>query len=155
MFFSKSHPQAEYRLVYKDRAEVKSIPGTSPPEPFTLNRYKEESGFGYARIIFYLLPARDMFEELNGILTESPTSSITEIDSDSEGENFKPVEFMQQDKNAQVTHRETSYYVDCPICWAKFPIEVIDDHVDICAESKEEFPDPFSTAEDSPKEKGI
>ena len=46
---------------------------------------------------------------------------------------------MQQDKNAQVTHRESSHYVDCPICWAKFPIEVIGDHVDICAEAKEEF----------------
>ena len=45
--------KAEYRLVYKDGSEVKSIPGTSPPEPFTLNRYKEESGFGYARIVFY------------------------------------------------------------------------------------------------------
>ena len=142
--------KAEYRLVYKDGSEVKSIPGTSPPEPFTLNRYKEESGFGYARIIFYLLPTRDIFEELNDILTESPTSSITEIDSDPEGENLKPVEFMQQDKNAQVTHRESSHYVDCPICWAKFPIEAIGDHVDICAEAKEEFPDPLSTAEDSP-----
>ena len=147
--------KAEYRLVYKDGSEVKSVPGTSPPEPFTLNRYKEESGFGYARIIFYLLPTRDIFEELNDILTESPTSSITEIDSDPEGENLKPVEFLQQDKNAEVTHRESSHYVDCPVCWAKFPIEVIGDHVDICAEAKEEFPDPFSTAQDSPNEKGI
>lgn len=30
--------KSEYRLVYKDGSEVKSIPGTSPPEPFTLNR---------------------------------------------------------------------------------------------------------------------
>ncbi|XP_068756261.1 uncharacterized protein [Montipora capricornis] len=97
--------KAEYRLVYKDGSEVKSIPGTSPLEPFTLNQYKEESGFGYARIIFYLLPTRDIFEELNDILTESLRSSITDIDSDPE-------------------------------------------------EAKEEFPDPFSTAEDSPNEKG-
>ena len=55
---------------------------------------------------------------------------------------------MQQD-------RESSHYVDCPICWAKFPIETIGDHVDICAEAKEEFPDPLSTAEDSPNENSI
>ena len=33
--------KAEYRFVLK---------------PFTLNRYKEQSGFGYSRIVFYLLP---------------------------------------------------------------------------------------------------
>ena len=100
-----------------------------------------------------MLPTRDIFEELNDIL--SATSAITEIDSHPEGQKLKPVEFMQQDKNAQVTHRESSHYVDCPICWAKFPIEVIVHHADICAEAKEEFPDPFSPAEDSPNEKGI
>ena len=92
--------KAEYRLVYKS---------SQFQGPFTLNRYKEEYGFGYARIIFYLLPTRDIFEELNDIL--SPTSAITEIDSHPEGQNLKPVEFMQQDKNAQVTHRESSHYV--------------------------------------------
>lgn len=60
---------------------MKSIPGTSSPEPFTLNRYKEESGFGYARIVFYLLPTRDIFDELEVILTGSPASSIYENDS--------------------------------------------------------------------------
>ncbi|XP_068697524.1 uncharacterized protein [Montipora foliosa] len=84
-FNKRFDSKAEYRLVYKDGSEVKSIPGTSPLEPFTLNQYKEESGFGYARIIFYLLPTRDIFEELNDILTESLRSSITDIDSDPEG----------------------------------------------------------------------
>ena len=50
------------------------------------------------------------------IYWQSLRSSITKIDRDPEGENLKPVEFMPQDKNAQVTHRESSHYVDCPLC---------------------------------------
>ena len=36
--FDKRH---SYRLLYKDGSCVRSIPGTSPPEPFTLLRDKE------------------------------------------------------------------------------------------------------------------
>ena len=42
------HSQSEYILAFKDGSEVKHIPGVGPEEPFTLRRYKEESGFGYA-----------------------------------------------------------------------------------------------------------
>ena len=45
-FFKKRG--TNYRLVYKDGSEVKSVPGTDPEVPFTLQRYKEESGFRYA-----------------------------------------------------------------------------------------------------------
>ena len=40
----------KYLLVFKDGTEVKMIPGTDPPEPFTLCRYKEVSGYGYSQI---------------------------------------------------------------------------------------------------------
>ena len=43
-------------LVFKDGSEVETIPGTDPPEPFTLCRYKEVSGFGYSRIKLFLVP---------------------------------------------------------------------------------------------------
>ena len=43
--FDKRH---SYRLLYKSL-----VPGTSPAEPFTLLRYKEASGFGWSKIIFY------------------------------------------------------------------------------------------------------
>ena len=38
--FDKRH---SYRLLYKDRSHVLSIPGTSPPEPFTLLRFINSS----------------------------------------------------------------------------------------------------------------
>ena len=59
---------SHYRLVYKDGSEVKFIPATHPEESFTLARYKEESGFGYARIAFYLLEVGDIFDQLKETL---------------------------------------------------------------------------------------
>ncbi len=37
-----------YVLVFKDGTDIEVIPGTDPPEQFTLLRYKEVSGFGYS-----------------------------------------------------------------------------------------------------------
>jgi hypothetical protein len=47
---------SNYMLAFKDGGDIEFIPGTDPPEPFTLQRYKEVSGFGYSRIYLYLLP---------------------------------------------------------------------------------------------------
>ena len=46
---------SNYMLAFKDGGDIEFIPGTDPPEPFTLQRYKEVSGFGYSRIYLYLL----------------------------------------------------------------------------------------------------
>ncbi|CAB3985607.1 G2 M phase-specific E3 ubiquitin- ligase-like isoform X2 [Paramuricea clavata] len=51
-----------YMLVFKDGGDIEFIPGTDPPEPFTLQRYTEVSGFGYSRIYLYLLPIFDEAE---------------------------------------------------------------------------------------------
>ena len=64
------HSQAEHILAFKDGSEVKQIPGVGPEEPFTSRRYKEESGFGYARITLYLLPEGDIFEDLRRYVDE-------------------------------------------------------------------------------------
>ena len=64
------HSQCEYILAFKDGSEVKHIPGVGPEEPFTLRRYKEESGFGYARITLYLLREGDIFEDLRRYVDE-------------------------------------------------------------------------------------
>ena len=64
------HSQSEYFLAFKDGSEVKHIPGVGPKELFTLKRYKEESGFGYARITLYLLPEGDIFEDLQRYVDE-------------------------------------------------------------------------------------
>ena len=52
--YNKIFRAGEYCLVYKDGSDVDVIPGTD--EPFTLRHYKEELGFGYARINSFLLP---------------------------------------------------------------------------------------------------
>jgi hypothetical protein len=51
-----------YMLVFKDVGDIEFIPGTDPPEPFTLQRYEEVSGFGYSRIYLYLLHIFDEAE---------------------------------------------------------------------------------------------
>ena len=43
----------------KESSIVDSVPGTDPPEPFTLQKFKEVSGFGYSRIYLYLIPDTD------------------------------------------------------------------------------------------------
>ena len=53
---------SNYMLAFKDGGDIEFIPGTDPPEPFTLQRYKEVSGFGYSRIYLYLLPIFDEAE---------------------------------------------------------------------------------------------
>ena len=67
--YNKRFRAGEYRLVYKDGSDVDVIPGTD--EPFSLRRYKEESGFGYARINLFLLPVGSIFDELQESLQET------------------------------------------------------------------------------------
>ena len=55
---------------------MKIVPGTELKEPFTLRRYKEESGFGYATITLYLLSELDLFEELRGIWMKSTMKCV-------------------------------------------------------------------------------
>ena len=57
--YNKRFRAGEYRLVYKDGSDVDVIPGTD--EPFSLRRYKKESGFGYARINLFLLSVGNIF----------------------------------------------------------------------------------------------
>ena len=83
-FFKKRG--TNYRLVYKDGSEVKSVPGTDPEVPFTLQRYKEESGFRYAWITLYLLDIGDVFNQLQEVLCrEGSESSSSGSESDQDG----------------------------------------------------------------------
>ena len=69
--FNQRFDQNErYTLIFKDGSEATHIPGTNQEEVFTLKRYKEESGFGYARITLYLLP-RPIPRSSGGMLTNS------------------------------------------------------------------------------------
>jgi hypothetical protein len=55
-FNKRFDSESNYQLIFKDGSNVNFIPGTDPPESFTLQRYKELSGFGFSRIVLYLSP---------------------------------------------------------------------------------------------------
>lgn len=55
-FNKRFDSESTYQLIFKDGSNVNFIPGTDPPESFTLQRYKELSGFGFSRIVLYLSP---------------------------------------------------------------------------------------------------
>ena len=71
----------EYLLVFKDGTEVKTIPGTTPAEEFTLCRYKEISGFGYSQIRLYLVPLfNKRLNDLRSVIEESDAESFSGSD---------------------------------------------------------------------------
>ena len=65
-FNKRFNDRGTYILAYKDGSEVVNVPGTE--EPFSLKRYKDESGFNYARITLYLQPTRVTFSEVLSVL---------------------------------------------------------------------------------------
>ena len=68
-------------LVFKDGSVVNNIPGTDPPELFTLCPYKEMSGFGYSQIKLFLVPLfEEKINDLKSLLedTDSESSSSDE-----------------------------------------------------------------------------
>ena len=157
------HSQCEYFLAFKDGSEVKHIPGVGPEEPFTLRRYKEESGFGYARITLYLLPEGDIFEDLRRYVDEEDDLLCDGASKDSsDDEDFikpalkpslYPVPLKRQSfssgrgKSTAAGPSTSSagddcFLVNCPTCWGTFPISAIEEHADRCAQSVEELPDP-------------
>ena len=157
------HSQSEYFLAFKDGSEVKHIPGVGPKELFTLRRYKEESGFGYARITLYLLPEGDIFEDLRRYVDEEDDLLCDGASKDSsDDEDFikpalkpslYPVPLQRQSfssgrgKSTAAAPSTSSagddcFLVNCPTCWGTFPISAIEEPADRCAQSVEELPDP-------------
>ena len=133
----------EYRLVYKDGSDVDVIPGTD--EPFSLRRYKEESGFGYARINLFLLPVGPIFDELEESLQETGSDlgdDLDRLDPDiGHQELLQPVEWLRMscvsgatnNVDADVWSTETEGKMECPTCFKEFPIDQVSLHADECA----------------------
>ena len=147
-----------YRLLYKDGSCVLSIPSTSPPEPFTLLRYKEASGFGWSKIIFYL-GVRDLVKDLQRAI-ESDSGSENDYDS-VVGSSYLPASQHLDDcepttssskKNSCCTEVKNTneesdvlLMVNCPTCHERYPVTEIEEHADLCADDASvEFPDPFA-----------
>ena len=73
--------KVEYMLVFKDGSKVETIPGTDPPEPFTLCRYKEVSGFGYSQIKLFLVPVfQKELDDLGSLLVEEDSEFYSSDD---------------------------------------------------------------------------
>ena len=142
-----------YRLVFKDGGEATYIPGTNNEE-FTLKRYKEESGFGYARITLYLLPTpRSSSSGETSVKEECPNKiDVHEhyVSSSSEDDFVQPRSSDRKQtktnftsSNAKTSTNTNALLVDCPTCWLKFSIEKIEEHADICAQTVEHFEEPL------------
>lgn len=186
-FNQRFNSETEYKLSFKDGSEVKHIPGIDPEEPFTLRRFKEESGFGYARITLYLLPQGDVFEELREYLDEKddqlfgfassgddedlikptfdpkPSSSSGDVGSEraksisvsTANSPAVPSTSIASGAGAGAGDHLTRLVVNCPTCWGRFPIDVIEEHADMCAQSVEELPDPHPTNSSSSSSTGL
>lgn len=86
-FNKRFNDRGTYKLAYKDGSEVVNVPGTE--EPFSLKRFKEESGFNYARIILYLQPTRVSFSEVLSVLRDDNDGSGLDP-SESEEDDLPP-----------------------------------------------------------------
>ena len=90
-FNKRFNAKIDYLLVFKDGTKVKTIPGTEPPEPFTLRIYKEVSGYGYSQIRFCLVPLiQKCLSDLKAVIAESDSESVGEddyYDDDEDGDD--------------------------------------------------------------------
>jgi hypothetical protein len=94
----------EYLLVFKDGTEVKTIPGTTPAEEFTLSRYKEVSGFGYSQIRLYLVPLfNKRLNDLQLVIEESDAESFSSDESLPPGIISQLVKYDQPQASAPLT----------------------------------------------------
>ena len=143
--YNKRFRAGEYRLVYKDGSDVDVIPGTD--EPFSLRRYKEESGFGYARINLFLLPVGSIFDELQESLQETDSDlgdDLDGLDPDTDHQELlQPVQWLQPsgtsggmyNVGADAWSSETEGKIECPTCFKQFPIDEVSLHADECADA--------------------
>ena len=97
-----------YMLVFKDGGDIEFIPGTDPPEPFTLQRYKEVSGFGYSRIYLYLVP----------IFDEAEPDRLSISDSEDEKDELPAVTWLI--KNATSQSKILNLYINTSHFLLKF-----------------------------------
>eukprot|EP00794_Sanderia_malayensis_P001039 gene1039-366_t len=134
--------KCRYKLVYKDGAEVVNVPGTD--RPFTVERYKEESGYSYSRIVLFLLTAprlkcsdvwNELIKERDCITDDNEASSDSECDLPAlpilEIEPLFPLPGSSGDPYSTANDK----LIECPTCFQKFPAAHVSAHADECAES--------------------
>lgn len=144
--FKQFNQQESYFLLYPDQTVVNTLPGSA--EPFVLNQYKEELGKPFSKLYFWLCSTSDM-ENLNGdsdssepgpsFLTSTPYTGITVEEVEERGVSPKPnYGTSNTEVEAKASHPAGGNRT-CPTCSRVFPVEEIEIHADLCADS---FIDP-------------
>ncbi|CAB3985842.1 Hypothetical predicted protein [Paramuricea clavata] len=136
------------KTVYRDGTKLCYIPGTNPPEPFVLMRYKEASGLGYSKITFFL-EVRNVIADLREVIESDSHSDDIDDDDDNSftatasrptfGEN----ELVEISQKSEKEPCEVTMMVNCPTCGGKYPFSEIEEHADLCADYFVEQPDPL------------
>lgn len=147
-FNKRFNPKHEHSLVFKDGSEVVSVPGTEPPEPFTLGRYKEVSGYGYSRITLYLVPSiTKKLNDLEEIICETESDSTSDDDLPTYIPTVSSRDTTIPEVNIPTSAPSTSTMPDpeasissvmkvqCPLCFACFTINEVEQHADTCSAS--------------------
>ncbi|XP_028416577.1 uncharacterized protein LOC114540654 [Dendronephthya gigantea] len=132
-FNKRFNSKLKYALVFKDGTEVTTVPGTSPPEPFTLRRYKEVSGFGYSQIRLYLVPLMNKkISDLKAVLEDSDSESLSVSDDD----NSEPPDVLGwDDKSVSVLNLP----VTAPGPFSSFPSSSSDANPSTASTSSRSF----------------
>ena len=135
---------SSYRLLYHDKSEVKTLPGSD--EKFVLQRYKEEIEKSYGRITFYLCSTDDyldnlLYEDEDEKSLEDPVF-VTEIqhmpshdneNSDNEGSPSLATEVQVTSSESKEVESGNERLISCPICHSLFPLSDIEEHADQCS----------------------
>ena len=140
-----------YVLLYPDNTIIDKLPGTL--EDFTLERYKEELGKPYSKILLYIcqkqcLEKVDLESDCDSIddavLAKSYLEKNSSIDKsttitcpirpfctivDKKPNSSQVISLI---KNDEKSTSETK--VKCPMCYLDFPTSEIEYHADICSE---------------------
>ena len=153
-FNQRFDDKATYKLVFRDGKEVKFIPGTDE-EPFVLRRYKEESGFGYARIVLFLAALEHESDDIQLEVKNEDSEHDEMLSISSDEELMKPTVATLPSRSIAmppVTNTAagpSGLQVDCPTCWNSFAITEIESHADMCAQKVADFSDPDEKEENS------
>lgn len=135
---------SSYRLLYHDKSEVKTLPGSD--EKFVLQRYKEEIDKSYGRITFYLCSTDDyldnlLYEDEDEESLEEPVF-VTETqqmrshghgNSDGVGSPSLATEVQVTSSESKDVESGNERSISCPLCNSLFPLSDIEEHADQCS----------------------
>ena len=126
---------SSYRLLYHDKSEVKTLPGSEE------KRYREEIDKSYGRITFYLCSTDDYLDNLlcededeEGL--EDPVF-VTEFQNtpshNNENSPSLAIEVQVTSSEPKEVESGSERLMSSPICHSLFPLSDIEEHADQCS----------------------